>query len=298
MKYFLKDSFFPFFPFFPFTLFTLLFGISIASAAFLVPANDGFVTDIAAILTDDQESALETKLRQYKEKTSNEIAIVILPDLAGEPIENAGLEIGRKWGIGSKKNNGILMLVDYTGRNVRFDVGYGLEGAVPDIVTKGIIEMDIVPNFRDGKYGEGLAAAVDALEKHIGGEFTADRYADTESGGPSGGLLFLIAFLLFQWLVSILGRTKSWWLGGVFGGVGGVILAFAFGWWLTIPVLIPLGLFLDFLVSKNYHSRGRTSWWAGGGWGPGGGFGSGGGRGGFGGFGGGGFGGGGGSGRW
>ncbi len=267
-------------------------------AAFTVPPNDGFVTDLASILTTEQQSSLETTLQAYREKTSNEIAIVILSDLSSEPIENAGLAIGREWGIGSQgKNNGILILVDYAGRNVRFDVGYGLEGAVPDIVAKGIIDTDIVPNFRDAKYFEGLMQAVVSLQKHIGGEFTAERYAETQQDSPIPGFAFLLLFILFQWMISILGRTKSWWLGGVFGGMGGVTLALLFGWWLTIPFLIPLGLLLDYLVSKNYHSRGRTSWWAGGGWGPGGGtrFGSGSG---FGGFGGGGFGGGGASGRW
>ncbi len=275
----------------------LLLNFSTALAAFVVPPNDGFVTDVAAILTSDQQSSLEKALQEYREKTSNEIAIVILSDLSGEPIENAGLAIGREWGIGSQgKNNGILILVDYAGRNVRFDVGYGLEGAVPDIVAKGIIDTDIVPKFRNAQYFDGLLQAVVSLQKHIGGEFTAERYAETPQDSPIAGLAFLVLFILFQWIISVLGRTKSWWLGGVFGGMGGVALALLFGWWLTIPLLIPLGLLLDYLVSKNFHSRGRTSWWAGGGWGPGGGrFGGGGG---FGGFGGGGFGGGGASGRW
>ncbi len=267
-------------------------------ATFIIPPNDGFVTDLASILTSEQQSLLETELQEYREKTSNEIAIVIFSDLSDEPIENVGLAIGREWGIGSKgKNNGILILVDYAGRNVRFDVGYGLEGAVPDIVAKGIIDTDIVPNFRDAKYFDGLLQAVLSIQKHIGGEFTAERYSEAQQESSSAGIAFLLFFFLFQWMISILGRTKSWWLGGVFGGMGGLTLALLFGWWLTIPFLIPLGLLLDYLVSKNYHSRGRTSWWAGGGWGPGSSrFGEG--RGGFGGFGGGGFGGGGASGRW
>lgn len=266
-------------------------------AEFIIPANDGFVTDQAGILTQTQKSSLDSILLEYKSKTSNEIAVVILPDLGGHSIEDAGLQIGRQWGIGSKgKNNGILMLVDYAGHNVRFDVGYGLEGAVPDIVAKGIIDTDIVPNFRNGDYATGIAAAIDSLEKHIGGEYSADRYV-VKQRSSLPGVVFLVMFLMLQWLLSILGRTKSWWLGGVFGGIGGVGLALFFGWWLTIPILILLGLFLDFVVSKNYRARGSTQWWAGGRFGPGGGFGGSGG-GGFGGFGGGGFGGGGASGRW
>ncbi len=267
-----------------------------AVAAFVLPANDGYVTDTAGILTPAQKSAIDDELLSYKNQTSNEIAIVILPNLDGGTIEDIGLQIGRKWGIGSEgKDNGILMLIDYEGREVRFDVGYGLEGAVPDIVAKGIIDKDIVPNFRNGEYAAGIAAAIESLKGHIAGEFTADRYEATQDT-PVPGIVFLFALLFLQWVVSVLGRTKSWWLGGVFGGVGGMVGALLLGWWLLIPILIPLGLILDFIVSKNFHSRGKTRWWAGGGWGPGGGFG--GGSGGFGGFGGGGFGGGGASGRW
>lgn len=264
--------------------------------AFDVPPNDGFVTDAAGILSKSEDAALELELQQYKDQTSNEIAVVILPTLGGEAIEDVGLAIARKWTVGSRaKNNGILMVIGYAEHEVRFDVGYGLEGAVPDLVAKGIIDTDIVPAFRRGDYYGGILAAIDSLKKHIGGEYTADRYASKTESGNFSPAFFFVLFLLFQWLISILGRSKSWWLGGVVGGIGGIALALLYGWWLTIPVLIPLGLFLDFIVSKNYQSRGRTSWWAGGGWGPGGGRGSGGG---FGGFGGGGFGGGGASGRW
>ena len=246
--------------------------------AFEIPANDGFVTDAAGILSHDQKNALEQKLRQYRDATSNEIAIVIVKSLDGEAIEDAGLEIGRKWGVGSEvKDNGILMLIAYDEHEVRFDVGYGLEGAVPDIVAKGIIDHDIVPAFRNADYYGGIAAALDSLQKHIGGEYTADRYQEEDDESSVPGVFFFFGFIALQWLIAILGRTKSWWLGGVVGGAGGLALALIFSWWLAIPILIPLGLLLDFTVSRNYHRRGPTAWWAGGGWGPGGTRGSGGG---------------------
>lgn len=266
-----------------------------ALAEFAVPPNDGFLTDTAGIIGGVEESVIEEKLQTYKDTTSNEIAVVILPSLGGYAIEEAALDIGRKWGVGSVKNNGLLMLIAYEDREIRIEVGYGLEGVIPDIVAKGIIDTDITPHFRDGDYAGGISAAIDALMKHIGNEYTADRYA-APAESPFGGLGFIVIVIGAQWLLAIFGRTKSWWLGGLVGGFGGAVLAFLFGWWLAIPVLVPLGLILDFIVSKNYKSRGHTSWWAGGGWGPGGGGSFGGG--GFGGFGGGGFGGGGSSGRW
>lgn len=271
---------------------------TVVHAAFEVPPNDGFLTDQASLLSDADKSQIESILQAYRNQTTNEIAVVILPNLSGYTIEEAALEIGRKWGVGSTKNNGILMLVAYEEREVRIEVGYGLEGAVPDLVAKGIIDTDIVPFFREGQYASGIKAAIDSLQKHIGNEYTAERYATEPQENPLAGTGLIIGFVLFQWLLVIMSRTKSWWLGGVFGGIGGIILVVLFSWWISIPFLVLFGLFLDFVVSRNYKKRGPTSWWAGGGWGPGGGGGFGGGGGGFGGFGGGSFGGGGASGRW
>ncbi len=272
--------------------------------AYDVPPNDGFVTDasgvVPALLTAEQDAALEKVITDYQVSTSNQIAVVIVRSLNDEAIEEVSLQIARKYGIGTEQHdNGILLLISYDDRAVRMEVGYGLEGAVPDIVAKGIIDTDMIPRFRTGDYGGAIAAAIDSLQKHISNEYTAERYAKTgDDGGGIGVYGLFMGFLFVQWLLSILARTKSWWLGGVFGFFGGITLAILFGWWLSIPTLIVLGLLLDFVVSRNYRARGPTSWWAGGGWGPGGGGRFGGGGGGFGGFGGGSFGGGGASGRW
>ncbi len=277
-----------------------VFGFVQGAEAFNVPPNDGYVTDTASVLSSTEQVELEETLRVYQQQTSNQIAILIVPSLEGEPIADVAVEVGRKWGVGTKENNnGILLLVAYTDRELFLATGYGLEGAVPDIVAKGIIEEEILPEFRDGDYAGGLKAGITALEKHIGGEYTADRY-DAGSGGPgaAAGFLFFFGILLLQWLIAFLGRSKSWWLGGVLGAVSGLGFVIVFSWWWSIPALFFLGLLIDFIASKTYRARtskrGRGGKW--GGWG-GGGFGSGGG-GGFGGFGGGSFGGGGAGGRW
>ncbi len=260
-----------------------------------LPVNNGYITDEASIINANDVVILNAELAQYEKETSNQIAVVIIKSLQGEAIEDVALQIARKWGIGQKgKDNGILVLIAYDDRQARIEVGYGLEGAVPDIIAKGIIDKDLIPAFRDGQYKTGIENAIDSLKKHIGGEYTADRYKQ-EEGSMFDGFLPLILLLGIQWLLAVLGRTKSWWLGGVFGGVGGIVLSILYGWFLSIPFLILLGLALDFFVSQNYHRRGQTSFFAGGNWGPGGSSRSGGG---FGGFGGGGFGGGGASGRW
>ena len=267
--------------------------------AFDVPPNDGLVTIATlpdtTVLTRADRDRLEAELEAYDRETTNQIAIVILQSLQGEPIEDVGITIGRKWGIGSSKNNGILIVFSYDDREARIDVGYGLEGAVPDIVAGGIINTDMIPKFREGDYAGGFEAAVDSLKKHIGGEYTADRYTESENGGVAPFLIFFL-FVAFQATLAFLARSKSWWQGGVIGAVGGVVLVLLFGWWLAIPLLTVLGLFVDFIVSRAPSGR-RGSRWGGGGFG-GGGFGGGSSGGGFGGFGGGSFGGGGANGKW
>lgn len=278
-------------------IFSYLFALTLTQTptlalAFDVPPNDGFVTDAAGLLQPEEEERLEGMLRAYQRETSNEIAVAIIPTLQGEPIADAAIAIGRAWGVGSEdKDNGVLLLVAYEDRDVFLATGYGLEGAVPDIVAKGIIEVDIAPRFREGAYGEGIIAGVEALRKHIAGEYTAERYASTDRvGGFFPWFLFLM-FIIFDLFASVFARTTSWWLGGIVGAVLGALYTLVVGWWLSIPILVVLGLLFDYLVSKGVIGRG-------GGWGGGRIGGSGGGRGGFGGFGGGSFGGGGAIGKW
>jgi uncharacterized protein len=269
--------------------------------AFEVPPNDGFVTDTASVLSTEEETNIEKVLKDFRDRTSNEIAVVIIPSLDGEILEDVALQIGRKWGVGTKeRDNGIVMLISMDDRAITLSVGYGLEGAIPDIVAKGVIDNDILPHFRRNETAQGILAGIDALEKHIGGEYTVDRYTHADSAWSLEPFTLFLFFLFGEWILAILARTKSWWAGGVLGGIGGVILTMLYSFWISIPILVIIGLFLDYVVSKNFRSRGKTKWWAGGRFGPGGGGGFSGGSsgGGFGGFGGGSFGGGGASGRW
>ncbi|MDD5026596.1 MAG: TPM domain-containing protein [Candidatus Peribacteraceae bacterium] len=273
-----------------------------AVCAFDVPPNDGFVTDTAGMLTTDQKLALDTMLGDYQMKTSNEIAVITVASLGGEEISDVAVQIGRAWGVGGElKDNGILLLVSRDDRQLFIATGYGLEGAVPDIVAKGVIEEDIVPQFKEGAYFEGIQAGIGSLQKHIAGEYTADRYTKSSTSGVGFvGFIFFAGVILLQILLSFLGRTKSWWLGGVLGAVAGIVLTVLFAWWLSIPLLTVIGLLVDYIASKNpgkIGKGGRGGWggWSGGGWGSGGGGSSGGG---FGGFGGGSFGGGGAGGKW
>jgi len=268
--------------------------ISGVAHAFSIPAHDGFLTDYTDVLSSNEKQQLETLLSAYRTETSNEIAILLVDTLDGEAIADVAVEIGREWGLGrADVNNGILILAAIDDREIFIATGYGLEGAMPDLLASQIIENEITPHFRNGDYFAGLQAGVSALEAAIGGEYEPTEQI-TSSSMEIFQILFWIAFFIFPWLGAVLGRTKSWWLGGVLGAVGGLILwAMAFTFF-TIPFFAFLGLLFDFVVSKKFKSSHRKNpWYVGGGWGPGGGSGGG-----FGGFGGGSFGGGGAGGRW
>lgn len=220
------------------------------NAGFMIPANDGFVTDADGVLSSSEEQSIESDLDAYAQETSNEIAVLLVSSLSGSVIADVAVDVGRKWGVGSEKNNGILILVSYQDREVFIATGYGLEGAVPDIVAYGIIEEDMIPHFRDAEYGEGIAQGIEALKKHIGGEYTAERYAENDEV-PGFAWMIFVFFILIDFAGAFLSRSKSWWLGGVLGGVFGVILTTLFSWWISIPVLTLLGLLFDYIVSKK-----------------------------------------------
>jgi len=135
--------------------------LPLQTVAFEIPPNDGFVTDAAGILSPEEEQRLESLLSAYQAETTNEIAVVIVETTEGEPLMETAVEIGRLWGVGTKENdNGIILLISYADREMFLATGYGLEGAVPDIVAKGVIEREVTPRFRDGEFAAGIEAGV------------------------------------------------------------------------------------------------------------------------------------------
>ena len=130
------------------------------------PNPPKLVNDLADVLTADEEARLERKLVAYDDSTSSQIAIVLIKTLNDYPIEEFALKLYRDWGIGNKKtNNGVLILAAIDDRKIRIEVGYGLEGAIPDIIANHIIQDDIGPNFRSNNYYEGLSAASESIIK-------------------------------------------------------------------------------------------------------------------------------------
>jgi len=282
----------------------LLF-LSFAASAYYSPGSPtGFVNDYAKMMSDGAKTQMETKLVQFEKDTSSEISLVTIDSLKGDTIENFAVKLFEEWGIGKKnKDNGVLLLISKEDRQIRIEVGYGLEGALTDAQSYWIIQNIIRPAFQAENYDQGISDAVDKIIAATKGEYVPSENQNpaTKINIKSLETVFIIAFFGFIWLAAILARSKSWWAGGVIGAIIGIILIFVFSWiigLIAVIILTPMGLMFDYLVSKNYKNRKSSglppSWWAGGG-----GFkGFGGGGGGFGGFGGGRSGGGGGSGSW
>lgn len=160
------------------------------------PNPPTLVTDVAGVLTPEQKQALENKLVAIDDSSSNQIAVVILPSLDGYPKEEYATKLFRDWGIGGKKNNGILLLIAINDREIKIEVGYGLEGAIPDITASNIIENDIKPAFKAGNYYEGIDQATDNIAKAAVGEYKEARPKKTRSKSKGSGGLFLIILII------------------------------------------------------------------------------------------------------
>ncbi len=270
------------------------------------PTLDRPIVDTTSTLTDQQVDALVQRITKSRSEKSYQIGILMISSLEDEALEDYSLDVARTWGIGEDKtDNGVLLLIVKDDRKVRIEVGRGLEGDLTDVKSSRIIRNIIRPEFRDGDYYGGISGAVNSIHLALTNQVDPATAEDSEASGAfmdSLPTLMFMVFIGFMYLASLLARSKSWWGGGVIGGIAGFIWLLLSGWSvlaiIATIILIPFGLIFDFLVSRNYtkHAQDGTapSWWAGGTSIGGGGWGSGGG----GGFGGGGFSGGGASGDW
>jgi uncharacterized protein len=274
-------------------LVAIMFLLPIFVLAYYNPGKPtGFVNDFSGTLNGQQISDLNIKLDNFEKESSNELAVVLIKNLDSDTIENFAEKLFKDWGIGKdKQDNGVLLLIAMEDRQMRIEVGYGLEGALTDAQSYSIIQNDLVPFFRSGDYYGGINKTVDNIILATKGEYSPSPKKFSNLNLSFDFVFFL--FFVLIWLVGILGRSKSWWAGGVLGAVIGLIL-----WSLIATIALTLfGLLIDFLASRSYKKAKESGtslpWWFGGGGSSGGGFGGG-----FGGFGGGSSGGGGASGRW
>ena len=157
------------------------------------------VNDFTNTLTPDQRQALENKLVAFNDSTSTQIAVVIIPSLNGNDISDFNVRLGRAWGVGGKEfNNGVVLLIAKGDRKLNIATGYGVEGALPDITSKHIIDDVIRPDFKGDDYYRGIEEGTDAIIQAIKGEYTAPKsYGNKGSGGGGKFIFIIIAIILF-----------------------------------------------------------------------------------------------------
>lgn len=187
-----------------------------------VPHNDGWVTDTAGVLTSAQEQALEKLCESYRAGSGQEIAVLIVPNLAGQPIERLALEVAREWKIGrAGVDDGALLVVAKDDRKLRIEVGRGLEGTLTDSVSGRIIRNVIVPSFKAGDFYGGVRGGLEAMHAALGGKYV-DPPPRKHAAGDAIGAAFTVVFILLMIVFGVLGRRHRRGYGG-FGGpfIGG-----------------------------------------------------------------------------
>jgi uncharacterized protein len=193
---------------------------------------NNFSKEFPNFISNEQAQQLESNLEKFSQETSNQICIVIVDDLGNYDAVSYATEIGNKWGVGqSDFRNGIVILIKPTGgagqRDLFIAVGYGLEGAIPDLLTKRIREDDIEPYFKQGDFYNGLLTGVQSLMKASKGEYNVkqkneDRFINWIISHPILFILivFLIIFLLVKGTKGGGGGGRTFYGGGFvnFGG--------------------------------------------------------------------------------
>ncbi len=197
-------------------LFFLLFAVSFCFAQQIPnrPSPPRLVNDFTNTLTISQANNLEYKLRNYNDTTSTQIAVVFVNDLQGTTAADFAYQIGEKWGVGTKENNGIVILVkpkNETKGEVFISVGYGLEQYVPDALAKRIIENQMIPAFKYNDYYSGVNNAIDSIIKLASGGFSSDK--STEEDSELAALIFILigmaSMILYISMANKVGKTIS-----------------------------------------------------------------------------------------
>lgn len=242
------------------------------------PVPPRLVNDFANVLSAKQEQILENKLVRFNDTTSTQICVVTIDDLGGTTVADFAYQIGEKWGVGHKENNGAVILIKPKKGNesggVTIQTGYGLEPFVTDAVSKRIIEQVMIPSFKENDYYTAIDKATDVIIGLVSGQFSADDYNSGEDISGIAALIIILIIIAFVVILFGMGNRNN---GGTMSNRGDDSL------WKTL-----------FWASLFFNNHSRNSSWGGFSGGSGG-FGGGGG---FGGFGGGHFGGGGASGSW
>ena len=202
-----------------FLLIILFISAGIISAQPEVPALNRFATDQTGTLTSQQVNRINQALAIFEDSTSTQVVFLMVNTLNGYPIEMYSLDVAEKNKIGTAENdNGVLFVVAKDDRKMRIEVGYGLEGALPDALASSIIRNEVAPFFRRGEYFEGVAAGVVSIMQATQGEYKRERRRadnrEEDDGSGFGSIIYIILFII----IAIISR------GGRGGGLGSLLL--------------------------------------------------------------------------
>lgn len=212
-----------------------LVAIQLHAAEVIPPKPAGYFNDYAGIVSKEAALRFNEQLAQFERETSDQVVVAVFPKMQSDDDVAAYTQrVAQSWAVGQQgKRNGAVLFVFIQDRKIFIQVGYGLEGALPDITAFDIYENRIKPRFRSNDYEGGLAEGIDSIFKAIRGEYQGTGKTVRERGGRSRGLpLNLIVFLIFVGISLLLSRIKprrgyhytggggGWaWYGG--GGGGG-----------------------------------------------------------------------------
>lgn len=231
-----------------------------------IPPLSTRVTDLTGTLRAQQQSALEAKLAAFEAKKGSQIAVLLVSTTEPEVIEQYSIRVAQAWQLGREKtDDGVLVLIAKNDRKMRIEVGYGLEGAIPDIYAKRIVSDIMRPRFKQGDFYGGIDASVDALIALVDGEALPAPDADAQMGNNIGNFLPLLLFGgLISGLIlrSMFGTFKGSALNG--GLMGGVVwmLGLALG---GAMMLGALAFFVTLMLGGNGGSYRRGGGYYGGG---------------------------------
>lgn len=255
-----------------------------------VPPLSGRVVDITGTLSGGERQALEAKLAAWEARTTNQVAVLIVPTTAPESIDEFGIRVAEAWKIGQKgEDNGAIFIVAKDDKRMRIEVGYGFEGVLTDVTSRRIIGETVAPLFSQGKFAAGIDAGVDRIIAVVDGGKPLPPPGKTARKARGGNIDFGTLFIVMLVAVPVLGGILRRVLGNFVGSLVGGGIAAGAAWFIAGSLLIAgvAGLIAFFIILFSILG-GRGGGWIPIGGGGGGGFGGGGFSGGGGGFGGGG----------
>jgi uncharacterized protein len=172
----------------------------------LPPKPTQFVSDRAGILSPQTIAALNSRLEAFERETSTQVIVATFPNVPdGYVLEDFTQRTAEAWGIGQEKDdNGVALFVFPKDRKTRIEVGYGLEGALPDVIAKRIIENEMLPAFRAGNFDSGVSRGVSAILQATRGEYqaTGRTNADREEGDQGSWIIFLLFILIIMIIIA------------------------------------------------------------------------------------------------